>query len=98
MSRTFRLISISGDGINHNGKYRGNTPIQAAEKAFSMHCRVNSSGACNKRFKIQEITRGSNGKVFAYVGSRELFSCPKQIIHDGVSVVNKYDINVRRAA
>lgn len=101
MSRSFRIVDVSTESSADfaNGVYHGDTPRIAARKAFSMFCRKVRKGiACRQRFEIQEITRGSARKVYAYVGSRRLLDAPYQIMRDGKLVTIKYTTTIRKAA
>jgi len=99
--RSFRIVAVShDDGINfEDGIYHGRGPGQAAAKAFSAYCRKTGLKNCNRRFSIEEITRGSNRKTFHYVGSRKLLSTPKEIKRRGSDkpYLVYYDTTVHKA-
>lgn len=98
--RSFRIVAVShDDGIEfEDGVYHGRGPGQAALKAFNWYCRKTGLDVCNRRFTVEEITRGSNHKKFHYVGSRKRLQRPKEIVRDGKSYPVYYDATIRKAA
>jgi len=93
MSRSFRF---GIDGSELVGRYMADTPMEAARKAFSIFCRGQYKGlACRRRFLMQEMTRGSDKKVFEYVGSRKLLDHPYQVMRDGKLVTIRYKTKIR---
>ncbi len=98
--RSFRIISVShDDGVNfEKGIYHGRGPGQAALKAFNWYCRKSGLTTCIRRFSVEEITNGTAGKSFPYVGTRRQLEKPKEIERAGKEYIVKYELKVRKAA
>jgi hypothetical protein len=89
--RTFRIVLDSIDPKpnpqdvdklpKNGGKYCGHTPMQAAKKMFTQVARRfgPKNEACRYSFSIQEITNGTDGKTFSYVGQKTKRSEPQKI-------------------
>ena len=78
MRRSFVIINNDGE---HVGRYLGNTPIQAASKAFT-YIRHNNRGMLFNEFselKIKETTRGSQHKIYDYKGRFAKYDNPQDI-------------------
>jgi len=92
--RSFKIVEV-GDmrrqkgKHNLGGRYISSTPLSAAKKAFTRVCRETAiKGQCTLVIKIQETTRGADGKIFTYKGKRELN--PVTVMRNGVEVTYKY--------
>jgi hypothetical protein len=92
--RSFRIVSVSGKAVNHDGVYHGSMPSAAARKAFKRLCADRKK--CHLSFEICEITRGGSGKSYMYEGSRKKLKCPLIIERDGVTIAIKYESTVTR--
>jgi hypothetical protein len=96
--RSFKIVEVADARSpkgKHNlgGRYLGSTPLSAAKKAFTRVCRDSAiRGQCTFVIKIQETTRGSNGKIFAYKGKRVMN--PVTVMRNGVEVTYKYQTNL----
>jgi hypothetical protein len=92
--RSFKIVDVGdlrGAKGKHNlgGRYMGSTPLSAAKKAFTRVCRETAiKGQCTLVIKIQETTRGADGKIFTYRGKREMN--PITVMRNGVEVTYKY--------
>ena len=81
--RSFKICEINGKDVTHTGRYKSKTtPGVAAKKALKRIC--NDMNIKNKKcevvFSIQEVTRGSDKKVFgSYVGVKKLLKNPKKV-------------------
>lgn len=98
--RSFRLVSVPQDSGNvdfEDGVYHGKRPNQAALKAFNWYCRKADLKTCQGRFNLQEITPGSNHKVYHYVGIRQKLKSPKLIDRGGSSYYVYHKTSVHRA-
>jgi len=60
----------------YEGRFTGDTPYQAANKALSKYYRVNGADAEDVLFSIRESTRGSKRLVYHYNGSRSKLDVP----------------------
>ena len=73
MTRNFKLIEP-----DIGGTYTGNTPKQAAAKAFTqLRKQNNKKGKVN--FSIKETTSGSARKIFNYEGQRNKLDTPSVV-------------------
>ena len=94
--RTFRLVSVGNKKVSA-GRYTGKTPMQAARKAFNRYCREKGVKTCKHNFVIKEITQGSKGKEYEYVGQRKKLSSPEIIERGGEEIKIQYTSVVRSA-
>lgn len=94
--RSFRIVTIDNNAQVGDGTYHGRGPGQAALKAFNWYCRKTDLKTCNKRFTIEEITRGKTRKQFHYVGSRSKLSPPKTVIRRGAEYIVQYKTSVHK--
>ena len=79
--RKFKIVEINGKTVEHTGRYSAkHTPEQAAKKAVRAACDHLGNlkkPKCELTLKIQEVTRGSDKKVYGpYVGTRKKLSKP----------------------
>jgi hypothetical protein len=78
---------------HRSGYYKG-TPGRAALKAFNSHCREKGiRGSCALTVVIQEITRGSLKKKFAYKAMRKKVN--KKVERDGKIITFKYEAKIK---
>ena len=71
MPRTFKITKMGGKSVNETGRYHGESPLQAAKKAFGQYCRHSGKRVCKSTsFTLQETTQNSKQKSFHYVGKR----------------------------
>jgi hypothetical protein len=81
MSRTFKLQI--GDSDEYTGRYTGNSPYQAANKAFSEYLRSKKrkrqSTTGSFKFTLVESTQNSNHKMYRYQGKR--VKLPKPVVY-----------------
>lgn len=100
MSRSFKVLSVKSGGqptatsfkttTAFEGRYMSDTPRGAASKAFTNHCNAkNIHGQCTLVVTIQEITRGSSGKVYQYRAKRT--KVDKSVMKDGKELVFRYE-------
>ena len=103
--RTFKLVpntvsppvSEEQFGGSSAGRYVGNTPMQAAKKAFTQLARkAAKGGACEYTYTIQESTHNSDKKQRCYHGTRVKLETPQQVTRAGV-VYNIEHSNVVRS-
>lgn len=76
MSRYFKHVSDNGKKY---GRFRGNTPKQAAFKVLTSICNSTSNPGTKENpicFKIYECTKENNHKIYAYKGYREVLDVP----------------------
>lgn len=95
MSRKFAVIGASSvHGIekgseNLGSVFHGNSPVSAAKKALSRICaKTKVRGRCTLIITIQEITKGSAGKIYSYKIQRILNKTT--VIKDGVPITFRY--------
>ena len=79
--RRFKIVEINGKKVEHTGRYSAkHTPEQAAKKAVRAACDHLGDlkkSKCEVTMKIQEVTRGSDKKVYGpYAGLRKKLSKP----------------------
>lgn len=76
-SRFFKLV-FNGE---ESGRFSGNKPKQAANKALTAIIKKEGANGTNKQFtfKIKECTRGSKQKVYCYTGERIQLEKPMQV-------------------
>ena len=86
------------------GRYKGNTPQQAAKKAFSKACQKSKTGKQKRKIKgrctfavtMRETTSGSNKNLSAYRFTRKLKKKPETIkLKNGTEITYKYDTEVK---
>jgi hypothetical protein len=77
-SRSFKVL-LQGDEAAH-GRYSGNSPYQAANKALSeiIRTRVRENKPVDEeiQFNLIETTKGSQKKSYTYVGKRIKLDTP----------------------
>ena len=73
----------------YEGRFTGDTPYQAANKALSKYYRLNGPDAENVLFSIRESTRGSKRLVYHYNGSRAKLDVPVEYAITSVSGESK---------
>ena len=93
--RIFKLIDLNGSKIGH---YTGNSPFQAANKAFSA---LANSGKVmlyeNAEIEIREVTRGSKKKSYGYSCQRIELKQPVVIqVGHNTQWECKYKNNIKR--
>jgi ribosomal protein L20A (L18A) len=95
MSRKFTIIGVSTvRGVekgpeNVGGVFHSNSPVGAAKKALSKVCaRSKVHGRCTLVVTIQEITKGSAGKIYRYKIQRIVNKTT--VIKDGVPITFRY--------
>jgi hypothetical protein len=93
MTRSFRMVSVE-KGTPVDGTFTG-TPSAAARKAFNSYCRKNKKDKMSSRFEMQEITRDSNNKTYAYRGERKNLNPPKIVKRGDVEYQVKYETIVK---
>lgn len=97
--RTFKILAesiepkVNVSNLSANGgRYTGNSPMQAAKKAYTQISRsfegASEDDECRYVFTIQETTRGSQKKTFKYVGHR--INEPHTISKNGNEINIKY--------
>ena len=69
--RSFTVVQVTKTGgcktKFHGGRYVSRTPVGAAKKAFSEHCRTKRiRGVCTLNVVVKETTQGSKKQLFAY--------------------------------
>lgn len=97
--RSFRIVAVSqDDNIDFDqGVYHGRGPGQAALKAFNQYCRKAELKRCERRFTLEEMTRGKPRKQFHYTGTRKRLDPPKEINRGGSVYYVHYDSKVHKA-
>jgi len=76
MPRKFKLVNS-----DFSGSYTGNTPKQAAQKAYTqLKLKFNTKRKLN--FSIKETTKDSAKKIYKYFGQSEKLTTP-QIVQFG---------------
>lgn len=76
-SRFFKLV-FNGE---ESGRFSGNKPKQAANKALTAIVKKEGAESANKQFtfKIKECTRGSKQKIYCYTGERVQLDKPMKV-------------------
>lgn len=95
MTRSFRMVSVE-KGTPVDGTFTG-TPSGAARKAFNAYCRKNKKDKLKARFEVQEVTRDSNNKTYAYNGERKKLNPPRTIKRGDTEYQVKYETKVKSA-
>lgn len=95
--RTFKIVKLDGRSVDHEGRYHGSSPLQAAKKAFNQHCRQNKLKSCKAVVTIQEITRGGGDKEYSYRAERKKLRNPKEVTRGNTSYTVEYESTVRKA-
>ena len=77
--RSFTVIDVGKHGGCKTkfraGRYINKTPVGAAKKAFTEHCRTKKiRGVCTLIITVRETTSGSKKNVFSYKLSRKKLS------------------------
>ena len=70
----------------NGGRFSGNTPMQAAKKAFTQIARASGQEESSFSFSVVESTSGSSGKEFHYQGSRSRLAEPQFINKAGTQI------------
>jgi len=87
MTRYFKVV---GDAGTH-GRYCGETPQQAAAKAFSVLTKEQKKSKFN--FELIECTQNSKHKTYSYSGERQKLDVPiKREVKDGTGKVRTIEI------
>ena len=93
-NRYFKIL-IGND--KPHGRYTGDSPYQAANKAFSEYSKKNKLNNKDVKFSLIESTKGSNGKEHQYIGNRQLLDEPiKYKINDGKEIVKFYKNSIKK--
>lgn len=94
-SQRIRTDELSKKG----GRYQGNTPMQAAKKAFTRIARSSGKDISSYSFTIRETTADNNKrsdgkpKLYSYIGTRTELKTPKIIIKNpGTSYEVRYNV------
>ena len=101
--RTFKICEINGKNVIHTGRYKSKTtPQNAAKKALKRICNDMNikNKKCEVMFSIQEVTRGSNKKIFGpYEGIKKLLKTPKKVYDKNKKLLYtvEYESNVSLA-
>ena len=79
--RSFTVVQVTkSEGCKtkfHGGRYISRTPVGAAKKAFSEHCRTKRiRGVCTLNVVVKETTQGSKHQLFAYRLNRHRLKKP----------------------
>ena len=99
-SRSFK-VKLSNEDKAY-GRYTGDSPYQAANKALSELIRKNKTSKSDKglgkiNFTLIESTKGSKHKSHDYVGKRVALKIPITYkTKDGVEVTKKYKNELRK--
>jgi len=99
-SRSFKVKGLNGD--KDGGRYTGDSPYQAANKALSEIIRRKIKigehvGGGKINFTLVESTKGSNHKEHSYIGKRIKLKKPSVYeTKDGVKLVKKYKNELRK--
>ena len=97
--RSFTTIKIiSNDrrinSKNVGGRFQSANPASAAKKAGSSICRqYNINKSIKFNISIQEITRGSNNKIFTYTFSRKYN--PVTVMRSGQQITYEFETKVK---
>lgn len=81
-NRFFKLIEDTENAKNATGRYSGNKPKQAANKALTAIIkRMDATDVIGKEivFRIKECTRGSKQKIYTYTGFRQQLDKPMKV-------------------
>lgn len=92
-SRTFTIHKIYDKKYQRCcGRYRNDTPQDAAKKAFRKILEKDDSKYVSFSFEIKETTKGSKKKIYKYTFTRILKDCPNIVKRDNKNIIYKYDI------
>ena len=99
-SRSFK-VKEDGEESAFNGRYTGESPYQAANKALSELIRKRNKDGKSTNGKIQftliESTKGSKHREHQYVGKRLKLKNPIEYqTKDGITVTKKYKNELRK--
>lgn len=95
--KKIRSFKILVDNQIAHGRYTGDSPYQAANKAFSEYSKKNKLENKDTKFTLIETTKGSNNKEHQYIGNRILLDSPiKYIINDGKEITKYYKNNIKK--
>lgn len=99
-SRSFK-VKEDGEESSFSGRYTGDSPYQAANKALSELIRKRNKDGKSTTGKIQftliESTKGSKHREHQYVGKRLKLKTPIEYkTKDGVTVTKKYKNELRK--
>lgn len=98
MSRTFKLQI--GENDESTGRYTGNSPYQAASKAFSEYVRIRKqqkqTTTGSFKFTLIESTQGSNHKAYRYQGKRVKLSEPVVYTVGNNEIVKEYKNKIQK--
>jgi hypothetical protein len=97
--RTFTLVEIDGRNVKSQGVYRikdNETPLKAAERAYSKLFKKAGEKKMNQTFKLRETSRyGGDKKVFGpYVGKSNKLKTPKKIVRGGSTITIEWEHHV----
>ena len=95
--RTFKIVKLDGRSVDHEGRYHGSSPLQAAKKAFNQHCRQKGVKVCRMTITIKEVTRGGGDKEYSYAGERKKLRQPKEVTRGDATYMVEYETTVRKA-
>lgn len=95
-SRSFK-VKLEHDGVQY-GRYNGDSPYQAANKALSeiIRNRVKNNQTTNEdiTFYLVESTKGSGKKIHQYSGKRLKLATPVSYTVDNGQVITKEFKNI----
>lgn len=100
--KTYRSFKIIFNDDKPYGRYLGDSPYQAANKAFSELIKKNNqTGGSNLKreikFKLIETTKGSKHKEHEYIGKRIKLDEPiKYITKNGNEIIKKYKNDIKK--
>ena len=91
--RSFTIVDFPNDGENY-GRYMGESPKRAAQKAFSSLSRkIDLKNTDDKNllvFTIKDTTLNGNKKKYKYVGTRVELDEPIKRKINGKKIIYKY--------
>lgn len=102
-TRSFRIVHFvchspkkSTKHVMLTGRFTG-IPVAAAKKAARKLCKEMNmkNKPCIMEVHVQETTRGSKNKVFAYLVEREIHESPVEIVRDGLSIMHHFKMNAK---
>ena len=98
MSRTFKMQI--GNSEEFTGRYTGNSPSQAASKAFTEYIRNRKKNKQTTNgsfmFTLVESTQNSNHKAYNYQGKRVKLSEPIEYTVGNNIIVKKYKNKINK--
>lgn len=92
MKRVYTILDFPKEKQTY-GKFMGESPQQAAKKAFSKLARLSKLNNKNRQFIVFVMKEIETNKEYKYIGSRVKLIKPRVVYHNGNKVVYHY-INV----